>query len=55
MLRRRRVGRQGKRLGIIICDRYHNCAGGKCLRALRTREGALAHLADTDEPVDAAA
>jgi predicted metal-binding protein len=30
------------RLGIIICDRYRNCAGGKCLRALRNREGAFA-------------
>ncbi len=31
-----------KRIGIIICSRYHNCAGGKCLRALRNREGAFA-------------
>jgi len=29
------------RLGIIICDRYRTCAGGKCLRALREREGAF--------------
>ena len=29
------------RLGIIICDRYRTCAGGKCLRALRRREGAF--------------
>ena len=29
------------RIGIIICDRYRTCAGGKCLRALRTREGAF--------------
>ena len=29
------------RIGIIICDRYHACAGGKCLRALRNREGAF--------------
>jgi len=29
------------RVGIIICDRYRTCAGGKCLRALRTREGAF--------------
>ncbi|MDY6786587.1 MAG: hypothetical protein SVK54_00500 [candidate division WOR-3 bacterium] len=21
-------------LGIIICDRYRNCTGGKCLRAM---------------------
>lgn len=29
------------RLGIIICDRYRTCAGGKCLRSLRNREGAF--------------
>lgn len=29
------------RLGIIICDRYRRCAGGKCLRAMRQREGAF--------------
>jgi predicted metal-binding protein len=31
-----------KKIGIIICDRYSTCAGGKCLRALRNREGAFA-------------
>ncbi|MBN2116437.1 MAG: CGGC domain-containing protein [Anaerolineales bacterium] len=31
-----------KKIGIIICDRYRTCAGGKCLRALRKREGAFA-------------
>jgi predicted metal-binding protein len=31
-----------KKIGIIICGRYHHCAGGKCLRALRNREGAFA-------------
>ena len=30
-----------KRIGIIICQRYSACAGGKCLRALRNREGAF--------------
>lgn len=29
------------KIGIIICDRYRTCAGGKCLRALRDREGAF--------------
>lgn len=29
------------KIGIIICDRYHTCAGGKCLKALRKREGAF--------------
>lgn len=28
-------------IGIIICDRYRRCAGGKCLRAMRNREGAF--------------
>jgi len=29
------------KIGIIICDRYRSCAGGKCLRALHAREGAF--------------
>ena len=36
------------KLGIIICDRYRTCAGGKCLRALRNREGAFSIYADSD-------
>ncbi len=36
------------RIGIIICDRYRRCAGGKCLRALRNREGAFSIYKDTD-------
>lgn len=27
--------------GIIICDRYRRCAGGKCFRAMKNREGAF--------------
>jgi predicted metal-binding protein len=30
-----------RRIGIIICDRYRRCAGGKCFRSLRNREGAF--------------
>jgi predicted metal-binding protein len=30
-----------RKIGIIICDRYRNCAGGKCFRSLRNREGAF--------------
>jgi predicted metal-binding protein len=30
-----------KKVGIIICDRWSSCAGGKCLRSLRRREGAF--------------
>ena len=29
------------KIGIIICDRYHRCAGGKCFRAMKKREGAF--------------
>ena len=28
-----------KKVGIIICGRYQNCGGGKCLKALREHEG----------------
>jgi predicted metal-binding protein len=37
-----------KKVGIIICNRYHTCAGGKCLRALRNREGAFAPYTGQD-------
>jgi len=30
------------KVGIIICDRYRECAGGKCFRSVREREGAFA-------------
>ena len=33
------------RVGIIICDRWRRCAGGKCLRALDNRDGAFARYA----------
>ena len=36
------------KIGIIICDRYKGCAGGKCFRALREREGAFSAYAGTD-------
>jgi predicted metal-binding protein len=36
------------KIGIIICDRYRTCAGGKCLRALRSREGAFDIYAGED-------
>ena len=29
------------KIGIIICDRYRTCAGGKCLRSMRNWEGAF--------------
>jgi len=37
-----------KKIGIIICDRYRRCAGGKCLRAMRNREGAFTIYADEE-------
>jgi len=36
------------RIGIIICDRYHTCAGGKCFRALQKREGAFSRYEGMD-------
>jgi predicted metal-binding protein len=29
------------KIGIIICDRYRTCAGGKCFRALKEKTGAF--------------
>ena len=37
-----------KRIGIVICDRYRTCAGGKCIRALNNREGAFSRYADEE-------
>ena len=37
------------KIGIIICDRYRRCAGGKCLRAMKNKEGAFSnYTADTE-------
>jgi len=36
------------KIGIIICDRYRNCAGGKCFRALHNREGAFSVYKDSE-------
>lgn len=33
------------KIGIIICDRYRTCGGGKCLRSLKNREGAFQRYA----------
>ncbi|MCU0305254.1 MAG: CGGC domain-containing protein [Thermoanaerobaculales bacterium] len=37
-----------KRIGIIVCDRWRRCAGGKCLRALRERAGAFSRYANEE-------
>lgn len=39
------------KIGIIICDRYRSCAGGKCLRALKNRDGAF-DIYTKDETVE---
>ena len=36
------------KIGIVICDRYRRCAGGKCLRALNNREGAFSRYEGED-------
>lgn len=36
------------KIGIIICNRYHTCAGGKCLRSLHNREGAFSIYKDKE-------
>lgn len=39
------------KVGIIICDRYRSCAGGKCFRSARNREGAFSRYSK-DEPLE---
>jgi predicted metal-binding protein len=41
------------KIGIIICDRYHTCAGGKCFRAFEKREGAFSIYKDKDAEIAA--
>ncbi|MDO9509320.1 MAG: CGGC domain-containing protein [Thermovirgaceae bacterium] len=36
------------KVGIFICNRYHTCAGGKCLRSLKNREGAFSIYKDRE-------
>lgn len=39
------------KIGIIICNRYRTCTGGKCFRAVRNREGAFS-IYDKNEPLE---
>jgi predicted metal-binding protein len=39
------------KIGIIICDRYRTCAGGKCFRSLQNREGAFSMYKEVDVDV----
>ena len=41
------------KVGIIICDRYKKCAGGKCFRAMQKREGAF-DIYSKNEPLEIA-
>ena len=40
-----------KKIGIIICDRYNTCGGGKCFKALKERDGGFSNY-DKDEVVE---
>jgi len=33
--------KESVKIGIVICDRYRRCAGGKCFRSMKNREGAF--------------
>ena len=39
------------KIGIIICDRYRDCAGGKCFRSAERREGAFS-IYPSNEPLE---
>ena len=39
------------KVGIIICDRYRDCAGGKCFRSVRERTGVFSDYPE-DEPLE---
>ncbi len=40
-----------KKIGIIICARYQNCGGGKCLRSMREHIGGFAQYPKDEELV----
>ena len=39
------------KIGIIICDRYKTCAGGKCFKAMNNRDGAF-NIYSNDEELE---
>ena len=39
------------KIGIIICDRYRMCAGGKCIKSLQNKEGAFS-IYDTADKLE---
>ncbi|MBK7499182.1 MAG: CGGC domain-containing protein [Ignavibacteriales bacterium] len=36
------------KIGVIICDRYKSCAGGKCFRSIKEKAGAFDIYKDKD-------
>lgn len=40
--------KENVKIGIIICDRYKSCAGGKCFRSVKERAGAFDIYKDKD-------
>ena len=46
-----KIMKKSVKIGIIICDRYRNCAGGKCFRSLKNREGAFDRYKNRDVEV----
>ena len=36
------------KVGIVICDRYKSCAGGKCFRAVQKKEGSFSRYKDRE-------
>jgi predicted metal-binding protein len=36
------------KIGIVICDRYRRCAGGKCFRAMKNKDGAFSKYRHTE-------
>ena len=38
------------KIGIVICDRYGSCGGGKCFRSARERAGAFSIYSEEDPP-----
>lgn len=45
------MSEQKTKIGIVICDRYNTCAGGKCFRAMKNREGAFS-IYDPEEVLE---
>ena len=43
--------KKSTKIGIIICDRYRDCAGGKCFRSMKNREGAFS-IYGKDEDIE---